>query len=203
MNILVLGNHRSGTSITTEILQGMIGIDFPFPVSVHAEPFELVDIHTRFLERHGLKFLDRLYFPDILPDEQLLEDYKEFFSRYDNAVIKEPVLAVMDQYVRFNLLFPVVIVERDTKEIVESFVHHKKFTKEKAEKIVQWNKGQFKLAKHIKPVQFSRDKESYKKSLKTYIDEHAIPIQWNDEVFERKWNVNNIQPWKYDKRNST
>jgi hypothetical protein len=199
--ILVLGNHRSGTSITTEILQGMMGNDFPFPVTRHKEPEELVDMHTQFLKRHNLEFLDRLYFPDLEPDRELIEDYLKFFARYskDKCVVKEPVLAVMDKYMDFHSYMPCVVVKRNPSEMIESLMHNKKFTFEKAKQIVDWNRDQFEYSKQVNHVFFGKDKELYKKSLKNYLTNYNIPIEWKEKVFEEKWDKKMIQPYKHGK----
>lgn len=197
--IIVFGPPRSGTSITTRIIQAHLSgsatdLKFPFEVNRHNEPEELVAIHKRFLERNGLKFIDRFYFPKLRPDMQLFEDLSAFYKKYENTVcvIKEPLLTIT-----LNWLAPEffkIYSFRDPLEIANSISYHKRdeIDSQKAGKSVLWFL-QNRYNKEHYTVHFT-DKETYQKRIKQVLQ--ILQIDFKQELFDALYKEEEIMYYK-------
>lgn len=197
--IIVFGPPRSGTSITTRIIQAHISgsatdLQFPFEVNRHNEPEDLVAIHERFLLRKGKKFIDRFYFPDIEPDSQLFTDLTNFYKKYENTVcvIKDPLLTIT-----LNWLSPGFMkfyCYRNPICINESIAYHKRdeLTNMQASKSVVWFLQNRFYREHA-TIHFE-SKEKYIESIKKVL--RILNIEFRQDLFDALYNEEEIMYYK-------
>jgi hypothetical protein len=138
-----------------------------------------------------MTFIDRLYFPELQPDNKLLKDSLKFFLKYESipCVIKEPVLCITMKWLKLDKKFPVVFIHRGETAMAKSLIFHKKIDQEYAEKSSRWyHEEYFKLLKNQQALQF--DRNTYKEQMKNLIA--LLNIPWNEAVFAANWDEKKI-----------
>lgn len=199
--IIVLGPPRSGTSITTRIIQAHLGTDFPFDVNRHSEPEELIQIERDWFQRQGASFDNRFYFPTLRPDTQLLREITTFFSVYEQTpcVIKSPIFSILSQWIALPLIFPTVYVYRGVDEMAESLIYHKHMDKADAYQSAEWfyTVG-FRLRElplgDKTMVFFSNDKHAYQKSVSQALS--WLGMEFSQHIFNQLWDGSQIEYYK-------
>jgi hypothetical protein len=195
--ILVIGGPRTGTSITTRIIQAHLG-DFPFKVNRHNEPERAVRITRDFLERKGMSFEDRFYFPKLKKDIRLCEELNDFFKEYRGqpCVIKEPIWTIFYNYIDLiPKFYKCVFLYRDPEDVIDSLMYHKKMERKEAEKSVKWfDENLRNIINNTEDKQMLVFDKFYKANLINVIENLGIKFQEN--IFNKYYDDAQIKYYK-------
>lgn len=198
--IIVVGPPRSGTSILTKIIQDHIGDPFPFEVSRHYEPVELVDIFNRWFERQGHEASRRYYFPKVKPDLKLLEEMTEFFKKYGGVkcVIKEPILSIVLRWFDFGKIFTTVGIKRGVVEVARSFAYHKRFELDynSALNVSRWyHLNNYTLWEECDQLlEFKPRETSFFQDIAKVVNN--LGLAWDYDIWQENFDINKIEHYK-------
>lgn len=197
--IIVLGPPRSGTSITSRIIQSHIGKDFPFEVNRHAEPEELVAAFRGLLKRNGLDFEDRFYYPNIKLDIEYVHALASFLKKHknDSCVIKVPHLSIITNWIQLPRFYKTIHINRGESGVAGSLEYHKKMSKEQAQKCSAWyHENQY----HVKQpgdhfvMQFYPARNDCEVGLKKSIE--YLGMEWDQGIMQKYWDQKQVEYYK-------